>query len=265
MAMYAAAEAFLARYVGGRAQEGGTPEVVARLKEITVDPKTVVLSKAVDAAAVGAPKPVSGLVAGTFRYAGSIQAGGQTIPISSVNTVTEEPGTYTVNATLKLPMGEANDTVTVDKATLQPVKRTVKQGPVSMDLAFKDGKVTGSVAMGGEPKPVDVSTGGALYADGSAAWESLAHLPLAEGYVVTYRNFDIQKQKPALKQVKVLGAEELTVPAGTFKTWKAEVTSAEGEPGSTTVWVDKATRKVVKTSAIVPQMGGATVTSELQP
>ncbi|MEO8055034.1 MAG: alpha/beta fold hydrolase [Acidobacteriota bacterium] len=265
MAMMAAAEAFLAKRIGGRFQEGGTPEVVARLKEITVDPKTVVLAKKVDSATIAAPKPVSGLTAGTYKYAGAIQAGGQTIPISGVNTVTEEPGTYTVNYTMKMPMGEANDTVTVDKATLQPVKRTVKQGQVSMDLAFKDGKVTGSVAMGGEPKPVDASTGGALYADGSAAWDSLAHLPLAEGYTVTYRNFDVQKQKPSLKQMKVVGVEELTVPAGKFKAWKAEVTSAEGEPGSTTVWIAQDSRKVLKTSSVVPQMGGATVTSELQP
>ncbi len=265
MAMFAASEAFLAKHIGGRFQEGGTPEVVARLKEITVDPKTVVLTKKVDTAAVGAPKPVSGLTAGTYKYAGAIQAGGQTIPVTGVTVVTEEPTTYTVNYTMKLPMGEANDTVTVDKATLQPVKRTVKQGPVSMDLGFKDGKVTGSVAMGGEPKPVDVSSGGALYADGSAAWDSLAHLPLAEGYTVTYRNFDVQKQRPSLKQMKVVSVEEITVPAGRFKTWKAEVTSAEGEPGSTTVWVAQDSRKVVKTSSIVPQMGGATVTSELQP
>ncbi|MCL4809202.1 MAG: hypothetical protein KJ062_15660, partial [Thermoanaerobaculia bacterium] len=76
---------------------------------------------------------------------------------------------------------------------------------------------------------------------------------------------DVQKQKPALKQAKVTGAEEVKVPAGTFQAWKVELTSAEGEPGSTTVWVDKATRKVVKMSAIVPQMGGAVVTTELQP
>ncbi len=265
MAMWDASEAFLAKYLGGRFQEGGTPEVALRLKEITVDPKTVVLAKKVDAAAVGAPKPVADLMTGTYRYAGAIQAGGQTIPISGVNTVTEETGTYVVNYTMKLPMGEANDAVTLDKVTLQPVRRSVKQGPVSMELAFKDGRVTGTIAMGGEPKPVDVATGGVLFADGSAAWESLACLPLAEGYSVTYRNFDLQKQKPALKQMKIVGAEALTVPAGTFQTWKAEVTSAEGEPGSTTLWVDKASRKVVKTSSVVPQMGGATVTSELQP
>ena len=265
MALFDASETFFAKYLGGRYQQGGTPEVVARLKEITVDPKTVVLAKKVDASSVTVPKPVSGLVPGTYRYAGAIQAGAQTIPISGVNTVTEETGTYTVNYTMKFPAGEANDTVVLEKATLEPVRRTVKQGPVSMELAYKDGRATGTVAMSGEPKPFDVATGGALFADGSAAWESIAHLPLADGYAVTYRNFDVQKQKPQLKQVKVLGAEDVTVPAGTFKTWKAEVTSAEGEPGSTTVWIDKASRKVVKTSAVVPSMGGATVTSELQP
>jgi hypothetical protein len=45
MAMLAASEKFLARHLGGRYQEGATPEVAARLKEITVDPKTVVLCK----------------------------------------------------------------------------------------------------------------------------------------------------------------------------------------------------------------------------
>ena len=41
MAMFMAAEKFLATHLDGRYQEGGTPEVEARLKEITVDPKTV--------------------------------------------------------------------------------------------------------------------------------------------------------------------------------------------------------------------------------
>ena len=45
MASLLAAETFLAKYLGGRYQDGGTPEVVARLKEVTVDPKTVVLAQ----------------------------------------------------------------------------------------------------------------------------------------------------------------------------------------------------------------------------
>jgi dipeptidyl aminopeptidase/acylaminoacyl peptidase len=44
MAMLAAAEKFLARHLGGRYQESMKPEVAERLKEITVDPKTVIMN-----------------------------------------------------------------------------------------------------------------------------------------------------------------------------------------------------------------------------
>ena len=85
--------------------------------------------------------------------------------------------------------------------------------------------------MGGPAKPVSVDLGGPVFADGAGASGVLATLPLAEGYTATFRNFDVQKQKASLKQVKVLGAEDVTVPAGTFKTWKVEITSAEGDAG----------------------------------
>ena len=45
MAMMMAVEKFLAARLQGRYQEGATPEVAKRLPEITVDPKTVTLSK----------------------------------------------------------------------------------------------------------------------------------------------------------------------------------------------------------------------------
>jgi dipeptidyl aminopeptidase/acylaminoacyl peptidase len=265
MAMWAASEAFLAKRIGGRFQEGGTPEVVARLKEITVDPKTVVLSKKVDAAAVTTPKPASDLKAASLAYQGSIAAQGQNIPIGVTRTIKEDGATWVVTDTMKLPMGEATDTTTLEKGTLLVTKRQVKQGPVTIDVAFAGGKATGTAAMGGEPKPISADLGGPVFADGAGSWDVLAQLPLAEGYTATYRNFDVQKAKGTLKQIKVLGAEELKAAAGTFKTWKAEVTSAEGDPGSTTIWVAQDTRRVVKTSSVMPQMGGATVTSELQP
>jgi dipeptidyl aminopeptidase/acylaminoacyl peptidase len=56
MAMIAAAEMFFAHYLGGRYQEDMTPEVAARLKEITVDPKTVVLARKIDAGSAIPPK-----------------------------------------------------------------------------------------------------------------------------------------------------------------------------------------------------------------
>ncbi|MFH0343398.1 MAG: alpha/beta hydrolase family protein [Chromatiales bacterium] len=56
MAMFAAAEKFLAKYLGGRYQEAMTSEVAQRLKEITVDVNTVALPNKTDATA-GKPKP----------------------------------------------------------------------------------------------------------------------------------------------------------------------------------------------------------------
>jgi dienelactone hydrolase len=265
MALWAASEAFFAKHIGGRFQEGATPEVATRLKEITVDPKTVVLSKAVDAAAVGVPKVVAALVPGSASYQGKIEAGGQTIPMSITQTIEDKGGSWVVTGGAKMPMGDASDVTTLDKATLALRKRSVKQGPAAIELAFEGGKATGTVAMGGDPKPVSVDLGGELFADGAGAHEAIGALPLAEGYSATFRNFDVRQQKAQLKQAKVAGSEDVTVPAGTFKAWKVEITSAEGEPGTTTIWVAKDSRKVVKTVATLPQMGGAVVTTELQP
>jgi dipeptidyl aminopeptidase/acylaminoacyl peptidase len=265
MALFAASEAFFAKHLKGRVQTGATPEVAARLKELTVDPKTVVLTAKADPAAVGAPKPTADLLAGTSTYQGTIVAGGQTMPITVTRTIKEEGGSWVVSDASKLPMGEASDTAVLDKGTLVLTKRSVKQGPAQVDVAFKNGRANGTLNLGGQEKPIDTEVGGDLYADGPGAHESLARLPLAAGYTTTFRNFDMQRQKATLKQAKVVGDESVATPAGTFKAWKVEVSSAEGEPGQTTVWIASDSRKVVKTSATLPQMGGAVVTLELQP
>jgi dipeptidyl aminopeptidase/acylaminoacyl peptidase len=265
MALWAASEKFFAKHLGGRVQEGLTPEVSKRLAEITVDPKTVVVTKAADASAVGVPKVAFPLVAGKSTYTGKIEAGGQTIPMSTTQTIEEKGGSWVITGTASLPMGDATDVTTLDKATLVAQKRSVKQGPATIDIAFAGGKATGTMAMGGDPKPVSVDLGGDLFADGIATSDAIASLPLAEGYSTSFRNFDIRQQKVQLKQARVAGTESVTVPAGTFQAWKVEVTSAEGEPGEMTIWVAKDSRKVVKTTATIPQMGGAVVTSELQP
>ncbi len=265
MALWAASETFFARHLGGRFQESSTPEVAKRLAEVTIDPKTVVLSKPVDTRTVGAPKTAFPLTAGTASYQGKIEGGGQTIPVSTTQSIAEQGGTWVITRTARLPMGESVDVTTLDKATLVSLKRSIKQGPAAVELSFTGGKATGTVAMGGDPKPVAVDLGGELFADGVGGFEALASLPLADGYSTTYRNFDVQQQKVQLKQAKVAGAEAVTVPAGTFQAWKVEISSADGEPGSATIWVAKDSRKVVKTTATLPQMGGAVITSELQP
>jgi hypothetical protein len=75
----------------------------------------------------------------------------------------------------------------------------------------------------------------------------------------------VMKQKPQLKQLRVLGSESVTVPAGTFDAYKVEILSADGEADKQTVWIAKDTRKVVKIEALLPSLGGAVLTSELAP
>lgn len=265
LAMFTAAEKFLAKHLGGRAQQEASAEVAKRLAEITVDPASVTLAKKVDAAAVGAPSPAVPLTPGVFKYKASIQAGPQTIPLSFTTTVKQEGASWTLTDQMQTPMGEVTASAVLDPATLLTRSISVRQGPVEIDVAFDAGKASGSMKAGGAPKPLEVDLGGPVFADTAGVPQVLATLPLAPGYSVQFRNFDIQKQKAKLVQLSVVGEEKVTVPAGAFDAWKLETTGAEGGPGKTTLWIDKATRKAVKVSSVLPQMAGATMTAELEP
>lgn len=263
LALFAEAEKFLAKHLEGRYQQDMTPEIAARLKEITVDPKTVVLAKRVDAGGVSAPKPAADLRAGDYAYNATVELGGQTINLKTKTTIKEQDGAWNIVDTASTPAGEVTDTATLEKGTLALVKRSVKQGPMSIDVDIKDNKATGSMSMNGNNRPISVDLGGVLFGDGPGAAHSIATLPLTEGYSTAFRNLDIQKQKPKLMQLKVVGSESVTVPAGSFDAYKVEITSAEGGPEKLTVWVAKDSRKPVKTSASLPQMNGATMVTVL--
>jgi hypothetical protein len=119
--------------------------------------------------------------------------------------------------------------------------------------------------MNGQAKPIDADLGGTLFADGAGSFEVIAALPLAEGYGVGFRNFDVQKQKPQTKQLKVVGVESVTVPAGTFEAYKIEIVDTENDADKQTVWIAKDTRRVLKVTAVLPSLQGALLTSELTP
>ncbi len=265
MAMFMAIEKFLATHLDGRYQEGGTDEVTKRLAEITVDPKTVTPPKKVDPSSALAPKKVAALVPGTYKYQGKISMAGQEIAIKLVTTIKEDGATWVATDTMETPMGSATDSSILDKATLAVKKRNIQQGPAVIEIAYEGGKATGKLAMNGQDRPIAAEVGGDVFADAAGAQQSIAALPLAEGYTLTYRNFDMQKQKGKLLELKVAGSESVTVPAGTFDCFQVKIQSAEGGPEKTTIWVAKDSRKAVKMSAVMPQMNGATMVTELLP
>jgi dipeptidyl aminopeptidase/acylaminoacyl peptidase len=263
MAMISEAEKFFAKYLGGRYQESATPEVAQRLKEITLDVKTVTLPTKVEAAA-GAPKPAGDLSPAVHNYKASIALGAQSIPLAVKTEIKEDGGSWLVTETADTPQGQIVDVSTVEKGTLVLKHRSIKQGPLAVELDFKGNMVTGTMSVNGQPKPVAVDAGGTIFADGAGAFDVVARLPLAANYNTTFRNFDVQRQKAEVKQLKVVGTESVTVPAGTFDAYKVELVAADNEADKQTLWIAKDSHKVVKITATLPDLGGAVLTSELQ-
>jgi dipeptidyl aminopeptidase/acylaminoacyl peptidase len=263
LALFMEAEKFLAAHLGGRFQEGGSAESVARLKEITVDPKTVVLAKKVDASAVVAPKTSADLQPGVWNYSATIEMAGQKMALKLNLTIADGGAFWTATNQMETPGGTVSDTATIEKGTLTLLKRKMAQGPATIDLDFAGGKAVGKMSMGGQDKTISVDLGGTLFADGPGANQVIATLPLAEGFTTTFRNFDAMEQKVKLQQLKVIGTETVTVPAGKFDAFRVEVSSADGGNDKQTLWVAKDSRKVVKSSTVLASMGGATMTLEL--
>jgi hypothetical protein len=264
MAMMEAAEKFMATYLKGRFQDGGTPEVTARLKEISVDPKTVVLARKIDPASVTAPKPAVMLTPGVYKYSVKIALpGGRIMNMSESTEVKKDAAGWTVVQSTTGSMGDSIETVVLESENLTERKRTAKSGPMTMELEVKDGNAKGKMSGMGQDHDIDVDLGGPLFADAGDMFLTLATLPLKEGYTASYRNFDTTKFQVELMHLKVTASEKITVPAGSFDTYKVEGTSDGGD--KFTVWVDKAGHKPVKMEQVLASMGGATLTRELQP
>ena len=263
MALYMAAEKFLAAHLGGRYQEGGTPEVVARLAEITVDPATVTLTKKVDAAAVELPQPAFPPQPETLRYQAKLSMGGQEMPLTVTTTIRRHDGAWQTVEVAEGPMGKMTETAELDGTTLSLRRRTIEQEPLAVELDYREGGVAGKMCLNGQEHSIAADLGGATFAEGAAGLVVAGCLPLAEGYSAVFRHFDLESQKLKLMRLTVAASEPVTVPAGTFDTFKTELASADAGPDRTTVWIAKDTRRPVKYSSVLASAGGAILTAEL--
>jgi len=159
---------------------------------------------------------------------------------------------------------ESSDEVLLSKGDLTPQRRTSSQGPATITLGYEPGVVSGNLSMGGKDIPVKADFDGELFSDGPAEGLTFAALPLEVGMSEIIWRFDIQTQKMGAYKAEILGMETVEVPAGSAETYMLEVTSADGSPGKTTYFIEKgAARRVMKIVAVMPAMGGATMTQEL--
>jgi hypothetical protein len=214
------------------------------------------------------PKPAAPLVPATMAYRATIVFGGQSREMAVTTEIAADPDgwvitdTATTAASASTPGGTVVDRVLVDKTTLQLKKRTLTQDPNRIDYEVKDGKATGQFLVNGQTRPFSVDLGGELFNDAAGLYQTLATLPFAPGYRIAFRSFDVQAQRVRTVQLQLLGSESVTVPAGTFDSFKIELSTAD-DGAKTTVWVVKDSRKVAKFVGVRPQLQGATLTSEL--
>ena len=102
-------------------------------------------------------------------------------------------------------------------------------------------QATGKMEVAGGQIPISVTFDTPLFAEGPSAAHSIALLPLAEGYTTTYYNLEVGSQRVAPVRLRVVASETVTVPAGTFDTFKVEY-GAEGGTTQSTLWVAKESR-----------------------
>jgi hypothetical protein len=209
------------------------------------------------------PRPVVDLKPGTANYKIRLEANGKVLMMDVTRVTKSQKGSWVVSETTSFPGHVQSDEITVDKKTLIIHKRLFRDGDAVADLQFAGHHVTGMLSEGKEKLAVDADAGGIVFADGGGGEDVLAALPLAQGYTVEFRNFNIGSQQVKMLQLRVMDSETVSVPAGTFDTWKVLITSLDGGTDTYGLWVDKRTHRVVKMAISIPNMGDALATIEL--
>ncbi len=271
LAMFAAIEAFLAKHLGGRAQQGMAPPVAQRLAGLTMNVQKVALKPVVAAPVATAAATFTGasLKPAKFRYAFKGETMGK--PIEGTSTLTiasarhEGKPVWSIAEESKTSLGTGSDKTLVDRKTLMPVDRMVKQGATSIELAFTATEVSGKMKAVGQEMPIKAKVDGAVLSDGAPLHLALATLPLADGYRSQIQSFEIVGGKAKKHAVTVAGSEDVKIPAGTFAAWRVQITPEEPGDGAATVWIEKAGgKRVLKWERTLPgAMGGGKLGAEL--
>ena len=225
------------------------------------------------AARAQAPGPLA-QAARTFRggewsYASTVSANGRTTPFGE-RTITVAPARYHGAEVWLLldaqqnPMGSAADSLFLGRGDLASIRRVTRvqapMGEMVLSMDFGADSVTGSLAAGGQSQPVAMANTRGAVAGDAVVLVLLASLPLADGWSATIPVLNPQARGAVALTLTVRGAEQVTVPAGTFDAW---VLQAQSGPTTATYWVAKG-GPVVKVVATLPQLGGTTVESVLK-
>ena len=209
------------------------------------------------------PRPVVDLKPGVANYKVRFEVVGQVATMDLTRTTKAQGRTWVVTETSSTPAYIGSDETTVDKKTLILRKRVFHDKATEGELEFHGSSATGTVILNGQKQSINADLGGVVFADGAGGQDVIAALPLTKGYTAEFRNFGMQLQDVKRLQLQVMGTDTVSVPAGTFDTWKVLITSLDGGSESSALWVEKRTHRVVKYAMSFPNFHDAVATAEL--
>ena len=282
IAMFAAIERFLGRHLGGRVESDVKPAVAQRLAAMTIDVSKL---KAKDETALASDGPAAPSVVqpafvgaalrpATLRYVYRGETQGHAIEGSSIVTIAagkrDKRAVWTIDEQSQTGEGSATDTTVVDRKTLVPLDRTVRQPDVGVDLAFSNDEISGQVLKAdGQDVPIHSKSDGTVLTDGMPLNLALATLPLKAGYVAQVRSFAPTAGRAQLHYVVVKGVESLDTPAGKLDAFRVLVAPVDAlakipdardmtvlgvlpPAGSSLVWIEQATpRRILRWELIL--------------
>ena len=126
------------------------------------------------------------------------------------------------------------DSVVFNATSLAPSLVTNNQSMMGMSAASRitiaNGKATGTVQRPGpggvQTQTIDMALAPGTIADGTEV-ALFPTLDFSQDLKLNFQTFDAEAGKMKSYELTVLGKESVTVPAGTFDTWKTQITSNE--------------------------------------
>jgi dipeptidyl aminopeptidase/acylaminoacyl peptidase len=272
VAMVAEIDRFLSQHLGGRSQESMPDDIRQRLASLTVDIKSLKAPTAVASKQATGTSDASfsggSIEPGATTYDHLIEVAGRRVQGTLTRTISQATldgrAAWKVVDEAKNQMGAAEDALWLDAKTLLPLKRSVHQGMLTVELAIAEGQIKGEMKAGPQQMPISSKVDGSTLFDGANVEVAVASLPLADGYRTSLKTFNVQGAKVQTWALEVQATESVSLGSKNVDARRVKLTTEDGS--SATFWIETSpSHRVIKSEAhLATQMGSATVTKAMQ-
>jgi dipeptidyl aminopeptidase/acylaminoacyl peptidase len=256
MAMFAEVERFLAPILGGRFQKEMPDDVAKRLKEITVDIKTVVYDPNGVKNADKLPEiSANALKPGVHIYDMNIAIQDQNIKMTLTRTIAKDGNNWKITDASTGAMGDAQDEVMLS-AAFAPISRVMTQMGQSVKVKYEKNEV--KIDMAGKEQSIKYT--GAFLSSAPGFELLAAGLGLQKGKSIVVATDDMQSFKP--KFVKIENKGEMDKDGVLCNVY--EITDATNKNEKSTYYFRKSDGIMLFAESVVPAMNNAVIKMKLK-